>query len=262
MLLTGLNRTFTSLLIILTIASSIFLIETCVAPVTVPDNPKSGPEIASVVIHNDPIWKPPTNWTDPYTGQVLSSTPGRWIQNGSIEITISNRPCTPYTDENGNYINVYYCYFRKGYGDGWLGANSGAMGSSNNMLPYAVYQSDSSYTVITSLYYDDNWSERPSAELSFRIQAVERGYFMLRDENFAKWVYEGEGSEWIEFTIVIPYSDTPGTSKPGIQPSPIVPSTSNTNNPPQNTPKQNPLQSNLIIILVSACIIIIESLHI
>jgi hypothetical protein len=264
----GLGKKFVITLIFILVALGLLLVTPVVAPVTMPEQPKSGPEISSVEIHHNPIWKPPTNWTDPYTGQVLSSTPGRWIQNGSIEITIKNRPCTPYTDENGNYINVYYCYFHKGYGDGWLGGNSGAMGSSNNMLPYAVYQSDSSYTVITSLYYDDNRSERPSAELSFRIQAVERGYFVLKDENFAKWVYEGEGSEWIEFTITIPYSDTPGTSKPAIQPAPIVPSTSNPSTPltpdtpsisnPTNTSvPQNPLWSNLIIILVSVCIIAI-----
>jgi len=43
----------------------LLLVEPCMAPVTVPDNPKAGPEIASVTIHNTPIWKPPVITTNP-----------------------------------------------------------------------------------------------------------------------------------------------------------------------------------------------------
>lgn len=257
----------------LIILGVLLLVEPSSAPITTPSWPKSGPEIVSVEMHHNPIWNPPTNWTDPYTGQVLSSTLGYYIQNGSIEITIKNRPFKPYTDENGNYINVYYCYFRKGIGDGWLGANSAHMGSSNNMLPCAVYQSDSSYTTITSSYYSDNHAGRPIGDISFKFQAVEEGYFMIHDENFAKWVYEGVGSTWIEFTITIPYSDTTGISKLNIKTTSNTPTTSNPSNTPSppntdtpttsnpyNPPPQNPWISNLPIIIATICIIIIPLL--
>ncbi|MCL1978085.1 MAG: hypothetical protein FWG55_08320 [Candidatus Bathyarchaeota archaeon] len=47
------------------------MVESCVAPVTAPTNPKSEPEIASVVINNDPVWSPPLIITDPFTGEVI-----------------------------------------------------------------------------------------------------------------------------------------------------------------------------------------------
>jgi len=59
------------MLLFILVASVALLVESCVAPVTAPTNPKSEPEIASVVINNDPVWSPPLIITDPFTGEVI-----------------------------------------------------------------------------------------------------------------------------------------------------------------------------------------------
>jgi hypothetical protein len=246
------------------VVSCVFLIAPCIAPVTVSSNPNVGPEFVSVVIHNTPIWKPPVINTNPYTGEVTSSKPDYWVQNGTVEITIKNHPFSSYVDKNGNNINTYYCVFYKYASSSYV--NSSWLGEySNAGIPLTVYQSDSDYTIIvfkygeptavagftlgTFLFYE--------GAVSFRIQTVEDGYFE-RDPD-GSWIFEGVGSEWVEFTVTIPphdpHSDTnfSGTSKPNIKPTSVAPSTSNTSNSPQ----QNPLQSNLTIILVFVGIIAI-----
>jgi len=236
---------------------TLLFVESCAAPIVVPDNPKSGPEIASVVIHNTPIWKPPVTVTNPYTGEVIDSKPGYWIQNGTIEIAIKNQPFTPYTDENGNTINTYYCLFYNGtqYNYDWIG--SGYRG-----VPIAVYQSDSTYTVITFTYGDSSQLGTVGGDVCFRIQTVEGGYFG-RDSYSGDKIFEGVGSKWTEFRVTIPDEwDKPSESKPNIKPTSVAPSTSNPNTPPtsdpSNNPPQNPWQSNLIlIIIVIVCIITI-----
>ena len=203
------------------VVSGVFLVKSSVAPVTIPADPFGAPEIVSVVINHNPIWFPPIYSTNPYTGKVTETSPGRYLQTGTIDVTIKNRPFTPYTDKNGNYINVYYTFFIKDGGpiDDWtyyldnFGGNSG--------VPwYVVYQqSDSDYTVIT-LTYDGSGSLNPGfftvigsgSIRSFRVQSV-IGYFYRDNENpYYNSVYEGEGSEWTQFTVAIPVSDKPVTS--------------------------------------------------
>jgi hypothetical protein len=91
----------------------VLLVKPCVATVTVPANPEPGPEIVSVEIDNRPIWNPPSYSTNSYTGEVTELKPGYYSPNGSIVITIKNSPFIPYTDTNGNVINVYYSLFYK-----------------------------------------------------------------------------------------------------------------------------------------------------
>jgi len=250
--------------VMLFVLCTLLFVGFCVAPVTVPVNPKSGPEIASVVIHNTPVWKPPVIATNPYTGEVTDSKPGYWMQNGTVEITIRNHPFSPYIDENGNTINTYYCIFCK-YAD------FDYMGSGVRGVPLAMYQSDSDYTVIvfkygeptatidalgTFLYY--------AGDASFRIQTVEGGYFG-RDSYSGDKIFEGVGSEWKEFTVTIP-SDykTPSNSKPNIKPTSIAPDPSNPNNLPTSDPANHPPQThwttNLLIIIATVCIITIPLL--
>jgi hypothetical protein len=229
------------------------LIEPCIAPVTTPDNPSTAPDV-SVEIHKKPEWIPPEERTDPYTGEVIWSSPGYYTTSGIIEITIKNRPFIPYNDTNHIY-NIYYCVFWKIATHEWQ----------SNLFPNpVVYQSDSDYTVIT-LTYDERSVELPDILIGYiedmmydcRIQAVE-GYFNLGSPpNYFDAVFEGEGSAFTEFTITIPARDKPGTIKPTIQPTSIIPSP-NTSNPPQSTQQRNIIIIIIIIIiLVSVCTITI-----
>ncbi|MCL2135848.1 MAG: hypothetical protein FWH37_09965 [Candidatus Bathyarchaeota archaeon] len=217
------------------------------APVTVPSQPKDAP-IVSVEIHNNPIWNPPTDYTNPYTGEVTYSFPGYYSLNGVIEITVKNRSFTPHTDTNHIY-NIYYCVFHKLDTHSW---------STVNLPKHVVYQSDSAYTVITITYDEKELSfpdhlyiAQEDTVFDFRIQAVE-GYFNLgTPPNYFDAVFEGEGSAFTEFTVAIPARDKPGTSKPIIQPTSVAPSTNAPNNP------QIFQQYYIVIIVTSACIIVV-----
>jgi hypothetical protein len=245
----------------------LLVIESSVALITVPNQPSSGPEIDSVVIHNTPVWTIP-NINDPYTGVFVTTGPGYWTQKGTVEITIKNRHSTPCTDENGNNLDTYYSIFYKTENSlEWLGIPLGMRG----IVPIVVCQSDSDYTTI-----DFSYGTPPSisayrryfgfysGDLSFRIQTVEKGYFSYTDVP----VFEGVGSEWTEFTITIPshdpYKDTnlSGTLKPNIQQMFIAPSISNPYTLPTSDPyifpQQKPWSYNLfIIVFVAVCVITI-----
>lgn len=229
----------------------LLLVEPVVAPVTVPVNPSSGPEV-SVVIYNNPIWVPPEDHVNSYTGEILYTTPGGYAFNGSIVITIKNSPFTPYTDKDGNTINQYYTVFLK--------ALSHDVPWGNNLRPrLALYQSDAANTVITFTY---DGAESSKAEhiyvvweetvVDFRIQAV-TGHFYRGTESYYDAVYEGEGSAFTDFSVKLPLSDKPGISKPYIPPSSVVPSTSDSS----NSSPQSFWSSTLIITLATVCIITI-----
>jgi len=202
----GLGKRFVLVLVCVFVVSGVFLVESCVAPVTVPSNPSAAPEIVSIVFHHDPIWCPPTYSTNPYTGEVTETYSGYWRPNGTVDITIKNRPLTSHIDKNGNYVNVYYSFFMQS-------SHVGAPWDMFTVPQHVVYQSSSDYTIVT-FRYDDSFGGSPArlsahvegASFDFRVQAV-IGYFNQRDE-----VFEGEGSDWAEFTVVIPKTGKPGTS--------------------------------------------------
>jgi hypothetical protein len=229
------------LILMLTVLGVFLVVEPCVAPVTVPDHPKAGPEIASVEVHNNPwVQEPGNGGSDPYTGEPYPGTPGQKIARGNISITIKNRPFTPYIDNNGNNISIYYTFWWKTPNAEWV------MG-----FHRSVYQSNSDYTVATFSYGVEGLiglSAKDGVSVEFRVQEV-TGYF---DHNNA--VFEGEGSAFTEISVKIPSVDEPGTSKPSIQPSSIGPSTSD----PSNPSSQSPWQPDIILrVIIAACLITI-----
>ena len=239
MCVVNLSKKFVLMLFFISVVSGLLLVESCVAPVIVPANPSPAPEVVSVVVNHKPVWVPPIIYTDPFTGAASEMAPGYWMQEGTIDITIKNRPFTPYTDKNGNNINIYYCTFHKRpSSDTWYGDSHGT--------PDAIYQSNIGHTVTTYKYGVQSSIGYVDGDIIFRIQSVE-GYFD-RDNR----IYEGEGSELFEFTVSIPKSeDKPSTSTS--KPSTPKPSVSS----PQNTPQQNSSKLDLSIILISVCIIAI-----
>jgi hypothetical protein len=245
--MSGLGKKFVLMLLCVLLVSSVFLVEQCVAPVTTPTNPIPAPEV-SVVVNANHFWNTPTYTSNPYTGESMQTAQGYWIPDGTIDITIKNRSFISYTDENGNYVSVFYSVFVKTESSSW---------SQYTSPKYTVYQSNSDYTIITftygsgrpnSLASDNLWVLKEGEVRNFRVQAV-TGYFSGDS-------FEGEGSEWVEFTVTIPTSDKPDVSTPIVPSAPNMPSFLDPNNPPpQNTSQRNSLQSNLIVILVFVCVI-------
>jgi hypothetical protein len=254
------NKKFTLELIFILATLCVMLIaEPCVAPVTTPANPSPAP-VVTVTIDNNPIDSLPTYTTDPFTGEKQQISAGGKLPNGTITFTIQNRPFKPYTDKDGHQINVYYAVQRK-VGSMWE-------------RPWCVYQSDSANTDIIFGYGSTGSNMGlPSGSVyghgkqDYRVQAV-MGHF-----DYDRSVFEGEGSEIIEFTIDIPSTnDARGISKPNIQPTAVVPSpsnsgtlsTSDTNTLPTSNPSNpsshNPWTSTtnlFIIVLVVVCVITI-----
>ena len=252
------------------IVFSMLLVEPCMADVinvTMPDVPKVGPEITSVKIHNTPIRYPPTYATDYETGTVIQTSPEYYIPNGYIEITVKNRPFTPYIDENGNAINTYYLLFAKTLSEPYW-----------NTSPIQVCQADIYYTSIfinysyahaTSVSSSSIYVNQENVVVVFRVQSV-TGHYNPGYENRIgpEWitmppVFEGEGSSYVYFTLTIPSTDKPGTSEPNIQPTSVAPLSSSTNSQPDtastsdqhDTRHQNPWLTALFIIIASVCIV-------
>jgi len=240
-----LSKKFVFMLVFAAIVSGLLLVEPCMAPVTVPAKPNAGPDIVSVEVHHHPQTYSPSYTTDPYTGNKYQTSSGGITQGGEVVIKIKNQPFTAYTDKNGNTINRYYSFFWQPLGGLF-------------MQPYCVYQSDSAYTLITFLYgsvYNPSgdpfmgyWME--GGFVVFRVQAVE-GYFDLFT------VFEGEGSEFVEFTVNIPAAtDKSGTTKPDIKPSSTANSDAPSISDPSNTPPPDPWPTYLPII-ATICIVTI-----
>jgi hypothetical protein len=239
------------MLICTLIGSNLLIIEFCEATVTMPKQPINAPKV-SVEIHNNPIWHPPIDHTDPYTGEIIYTTPGGYSQNGTIVITIKNR--TPTTHNTNSSHQIYYTVFLK--------ALSPEMTWTGLRPRLAVYQSDSAYTSITFTYNGEEKADinhiyviQENTLIDFRIQTVTDGYFYQGTYPYHDAIYEGEGSAFTDFSIKVPNaSDKPGISKPNI---PLLSDTPTTSDPSIKAPQQNPLWTHLLIILVTTCSIII-----
>lgn len=163
---------------------------------------------------------PASSSIDPYTGQTIT-TPAQHIENRTIEVKIKNQPFTPYVDDNGFTIQLYYSIRVRGH----FAGNWTEVFSVDNAHPV---QSNSDYTTISlplgqnvgpfgSLHSDS------SSEIDFQVKAMV-GYFS-RTSGFASWYFAGQESEWSRtqtLTISPPTQISQGASQPA----------SSTNNPP------------------------------
>jgi len=62
----------------------------------------------------------PTYEVDQYTGKTVIAKPSEHVDNRTVEITIKNQAFTPFTDDSGNEINLFYDVRYKGsFGQEW-----------------------------------------------------------------------------------------------------------------------------------------------
>jgi heme/copper-type cytochrome/quinol oxidase subunit 2 len=261
MMMLRLSKRFVLMSFFLIVIFGVLLVESCVAPVTTPEHPSVAPEIVSVKVNSDHYWWPPSYTTNPYTGETIETFPGKYVPRGTIEITIKNRPFTPYIDKDGNAINIYYTIFTRG----GMAGDSLYEGFWDPVLkdftPYAVYQSNTDYTTIIYTYSNGGGTlphigiMYEGIQICFRVQTV-TGYFIRNEAPIDKnAVFEGEGSEPAIFEVTIPVStgNNPKPTTTTIVPSHSTSATSNPNNPSQ----QKPLNTNILIIVIFVCIITI-----
>jgi hypothetical protein len=94
--------------------------------------------------------------------------------------------------------------------------------------------------------------------IDFRIQAV-TGHFYRGEWPYSNAFYEGEGSAFTDFSVKLPLADKPGTSKPYVPTSSVVPSNSGvpSTSESSNNQQQTPWTTNLPLIIATVCIITI-----
>ena len=153
------RKNATLLLIAVLTFSSLFMVGSVFAQST----PKpSVPEFTVKAVAH-PYDIPTTYSTDPYTGETITHE-GRHVENKSIEVWIKNIPFTPYTDAEGNEVNLYYNVRVKGHFEpDWGTPTTYSESDSAERIP----QSNSEYTVLSLANYYSS-----KAQVDYQVEAV------------------------------------------------------------------------------------------
>jgi len=194
---------------------------------------------------------PPTTTTivDGYTGEETTIThPGYTVENKTTYIVIKNQPFTPYKNDKGQTMTLYYTYSYRGHysNDVWA-------------IPYPQYyeQSDSEYTMIPFKWLPT------SGQVDIRVKIL-IGTLTQRmpiiGESGDRFYYSFEGIEG-DYSIITVSSDMvvstvlPSSSTPsGVEPTGPENSDTTSPNPPQ---QQTPWASYLLTIIITTGIILI-----
>ena len=89
----------------------------------------------TLTLESHPYFESPKYRVDPFTGERETIHNGYHVENKSIVIRIKNTPFTPYYDEFGSFLELYYIVRAKGHFEGsWTQLDS-------------IYVSDSEYSV-------------------------------------------------------------------------------------------------------------------
>jgi len=212
---------------------------------------------------------PATYSTDPYTGEEVLVEPAHRVNNGTIDLWITNQE---YAYSNGSTFHVFYLVQTKGhYEEQWVFAtptfDTHLLSSDSDergvFIENTPHQSDSEYTVLSfSAVYPPhypsytNWTYHPGSRVDFQVQTVighESKYFVLNPWLQFQPPYTGYyetgiifdiTSDWSDTqTITTPESQTP-TSSPAITPTPYQ--------EPQQTDQLGPILGIAIIVAVFA----------
>jgi len=227
------TATFCSLVLVLILAASSMLwadsanAQSIAMPTT--------PGIFQVTFSSHPYDVAPKTAIDPYTGETVITEGGYHNENKTVELTIKNQPLSPYTDDAGHPIGLYYKINFKGhYTDDW----------SEYFQPLPA--SSAEYTVLS---ISSNALNAPNGgRMDFRIQAG-IGYVTSSEFFMGGYIYtlNGETSDLSAIqTITLPESaSTLSPTNPPSEPTstPITPSESTQNQTPVPTPIQPDTQT-------------------
>ena len=98
----------------------------------------------------------PLHWAKPL------SSPGHHVDNRTIDVTIKNQPFTPYTDANGNSVQLNYNVRSKGHFDDW--------GSGSSRYMNSLQMSSSAYTVVSINVA--SWNIPAGGQIDFQVEAT------------------------------------------------------------------------------------------
>jgi hypothetical protein len=217
-----------------------------------------------VVDHSYDVPSKTTSSTDPYTGEVTTSTiPGYHVDNKTIEITIKNQQFTRSSD-NRLYYNVSY----KGhYENEWKYHRSGYYARDSITGPRFFFQSSSEYTVI-------EMGAPTKGEMDFRVQAQigyyteQLDYSAIPGSPYTYYVFHGKESSWSSpktinilsgSTSIAQTTSTPTPTSIGTPSPTSIVSTNNPTSTPQiigNQPENSvPTTIFLTVVLILVAII-------
>jgi hypothetical protein len=192
---------------------------------------------------------PPTQTKDHYTGKTTTQ-PGYIVQEGKIEVTINNLPSTSYKTSNGYECKLYYRVQYTGhFEENWIPFSIMYYGTAGDYIAHFVESSSGKHTVVSQSFNDFN-TPPSGAQLDFRVQAL-YAYYDPSTINHMSFVHEAllveetSGDYSSIQTITMNYGSSSST-KPS--------QTANSSNTP-TTDLNNPPQLNLIIVVVSVCVI-------
>ncbi len=122
--MTRAGKTLTTLILVLLVAASSFILTT-VKPVEAQSVQTPSTPRFSASFFNITYYVPPTYSTDPYTGQQVITEDGHNVQNFTIDVNIKNQPFSSTTIAAGNYTQtsyttqLYYAIRWKGHYQNW-----------------------------------------------------------------------------------------------------------------------------------------------
>lgn len=183
----------------------------------------------------------PTYTTDPYTNNTVIQTPGEHVSNRTIVITIENQPFTPFTDSDGNAINIFYNVRYKGsFGEEWTRVYGVQRmvwynyDNPDNIYGYRIqdYTSQNTVVVISSPAQKGQMDIQVEALQGYTNQTYHDGHIFF---TITGYTFYGEESGWSSTqTITIGESQTP-TPSPEATPTPTPPNFGPTS-PPEHEP--------------------------
>ena len=167
------SKGFSLLLVVILAASSLIMIESATAQTIAKP---SIPEFTIKYVDRSYDTQP-TYGYDQYTGKTVITKPSEHVDNRTIEIKINNQPFTPFTDQNGNNINLLYNVQYKGsFGQEWSSMFGERSEWAGTFDPYGTYgyptqDSSSQYTTIS---YSLPWN-MVEGQMDIQVEALE-GY--------------------------------------------------------------------------------------
>jgi len=233
-----LAKTVTIALILLIALSSLTL--QTVKPATAQATVKpSVPEFTlKIVDHSYDVPSKTTSSTDPYTGDVTTSTiPGYHVNNKTIAITIKNQQFTPYSSDDGTNYMCYNFSYKGHYENEWQYLQSGCIArnsESGNRHRY-YFQTASNYTVI-------ELSAPTKGEMDIRVQAQIGTYLQYMDYTpipgapFTCFSFKGKVSGWSDAQTINVLTGSTSTASNSFTPNPTQLSTSPTSTASTNNP--------------------------
>lgn len=194
----------------------------------------------------------PTYTIDPYTNITVIQTYGDHVDNRTIVITIKNQPFTPFTDNDGNTINIFYNIRYKGtFGEEWTrvyGVQRTVwynFDDPDNIYGYRIqdYASQNTVVVISSPAQQGKMDIQVEALKGYTNQTYHDGHIFF---TITGYTFYGEESGWSNTqTITIGESQT-STPSPEATPTPTPPNFGPTS-PPEHEPLLTQEQLKIIV---------------